>query len=143
MRPGYIYIMEDPLNCNHIKVGHTNDPVNRLRQLHTTSRASPFYINYLWGVRDTIEAEKIAHDVLASHRISSDREFFYIVPEWSDLPGDKCSDSCRNYLYSLAQLIEAAFDAAEIGAAPINIKEFNRTYYEGVELFPEGVKGFC
>ncbi|HGF4916494.1 GIY-YIG nuclease family protein [Vibrio parahaemolyticus] len=142
MNPGYIYIMEDQSNCNIVKVGYSEDPIQRLRQLYTTGTPLPYIITYLWGVKDMLNAERVAHAVLEGHRVNPNREFFYIVPPMSNLPGQYCPDTCDCYLYTLAGLIEERFSDCNIEAIPIDLNWFKQKYAERLQLFPEGVKGF-
>ncbi|EGR0671660.1 GIY-YIG nuclease family protein [Vibrio vulnificus] len=142
MNPGYIYIMEDQLNCNVVKIGFTLDPVERLRQLYNTSTPLPFVISYLWGVDDMGQAELAAHSVMYQHRINPQREFFFIVPPNSDLPGENCPETCSAYLFGLSEAIENAFYYYNVNYNAIDLEWFKGKYRDRLAEFPDSIKGF-
>jgi len=142
MNPGYIYVMEDQLNCNIIKVGYSQDPIARLRQLYTTGTPLPYIITYLWAVEEMRDAENAAHAVLDEHRVNSGREFFYIVPPFSNLPGGNCPDTCSVYLEALAEQIENGYSYMQVVYQSINLNWFKQKHKERLAHFPNGIKGF-
>lgn len=109
----HVYIMRDPRNHNDIKVGLSINPLDRQKQLFRTNTPLPFDLHTVWAVSDHRVAEKIAHGVLAEHRINDRREWFEIAPIQSVLwfPGIQGDyDTTSVYLDALVEVIENAFD---------------------------------
>lgn len=79
---GYIYILRnlDPTWYNRIKVGYSYNPFNRCQQLYTTGVPYPFLVYFQWQVPDMRAAEKLAHSILADHRVNDRREHFDVIP---------------------------------------------------------------
>jgi len=65
---------------NLVKIGKTTkSTVERAKELSSaTGVATPFHVAFELPVSDCDMAERLLHERLASHRISSDREFFAI-----------------------------------------------------------------
>ncbi|WP_374244231.1 GIY-YIG nuclease family protein [Zoogloea sp.] len=70
----------DPTWYGRIKVGLSEDPIERTRRLYTTGVPFPFVPYYAWSVTDMAYAEHIAHTVLADHRVNNYREHFDVIP---------------------------------------------------------------
>lgn len=82
---GYIYILRSPIFGGFtVKIGKTtNLPIVRARELYSGSTGVPvpFYVYISISVADCTLAEKRAHELLATYRINSRREFFKIPPD--------------------------------------------------------------
>lgn len=83
--PGYVYIMQSQSNPNEIKVGLSNDPKRRARELYRTNTPLPMLISAVWWVSHMEFAEKNIHTFLQDYRITNRREFFQVVPYNSPL----------------------------------------------------------
>jgi hypothetical protein len=78
-RVGWVYIMRNPaFRGNPLKIGRTSRaPMERASELGaSTSVPSDFELVYFVHVRDQHEAEKFAHEILASYRKTKRKEFF-------------------------------------------------------------------
>lgn len=82
VKEGFVYILVsmDPAHENRIKVGFSNNPYRRCKELSGTSVAYPFKIYCAWAVEDMRAAEYAAHYMLRMQRVTSNREFFDIIP---------------------------------------------------------------
>lgn len=78
--PGYIYLFQDELDKNRVKIGLTKNPKQRIKGLHRSNTPLPFSPAALWWVSHMEFTEKNIHELLRSHRIARNREFFHIVP---------------------------------------------------------------
>jgi hypothetical protein len=80
VKPGTLYILVNASMPNLVKIGKTTkSAVERAKELSSgTGVATPFHVAYELAVSDCDVAERLLHERLASHRISSDREFFAI-----------------------------------------------------------------
>lgn len=76
---GYVYVlMNRGLQQGYFKVGMTTkDPANRANELSTaTGVPMPYEVVYHERVADCNQAERLVHERLARHRVSSNKEFF-------------------------------------------------------------------
>lgn len=74
---GFVYILINESLQGLIKIGFTDRrPDDRALELHTTGVPTPFKIAFCFQHRNARSAEQTIHKELASHRVSSDREFF-------------------------------------------------------------------
>lgn len=126
---GFVYIFRHDRLHNEIKVGLSKSPFKRLKQLYTTATATPMNINAIWWVGDMRRAERIAHERLADHRISSKREFFLIAPpndfdEYERMSYDLTSDC----LDILKELIEGDWGTARIPFAEMDVDKMYEEY---------------
>ncbi len=64
-----------------LKVGRTTtDPTERLDALHTTGVATPFTLEFVARVQNSVTAERSAHSALSRFRVANNREFFRVEP---------------------------------------------------------------
>lgn len=80
---GKIYILTNDAMPDYIKIGFTaaDDVETRMKQLDTTGLPLPFRLHACIEVENAQQLEKLAHDVFASQRARSNREFFLMEPE--------------------------------------------------------------
>ncbi len=76
-----VYVLSNPAMPGYIKIGKTDNLIERLRSLDRTSTPLPFLCEYAAEVEDADKVEKILHDVFTDKRVRSSREFFEIDPQ--------------------------------------------------------------
>jgi hypothetical protein len=91
------------------------DPFQRGKQLYTTGVPFPFVPHFAWAVTDMALAEAIAHNVLADHRVSENREHFDVIPVHRRMvllqrDSAPTEDEVLSGLDSLFELIEWEFE---------------------------------
>jgi hypothetical protein len=78
MSEGYIYCFSNPSMPGLLKIGvTTKTPEERVKELFTTSVATPFNIEFSRRVSYPFQKEKVIHRILENYRLPS-REFFNI-----------------------------------------------------------------
>jgi hypothetical protein len=76
---GYVYILSNPSMPNLLKIGYTERNVGeRVDELNSTGVPVPFEIEAIFGSPDAYGDEQAIHNLLAHHRLASNREFFSI-----------------------------------------------------------------
>ncbi len=83
--PGYIYLMQSQSNPNEIKIGLSNDPPRRAKDLYRTNIPLPLLIRATWWVTHMEFTEKNIHTLFAENRIVNRREFFNVAHPLSSL----------------------------------------------------------
>ena len=78
---GIVYVLINPAMEGYVKVGKTNDLVQRMRHLDNTSTPLPFECIYAIEVDNPELVESLIHDSFADRRTRSTREFFEVNPE--------------------------------------------------------------
>jgi hypothetical protein len=80
---GKIYILTNDAMPDYVKIGYTaaDDVETRMKQLDTTGLPLPFRLHACLEVENAQQLERLAHDVFASQRARSNREFFLLQPE--------------------------------------------------------------
>jgi hypothetical protein len=85
MSAGYVYVLINEEMPNLVKVGRTSgEPEVRAKQLSSSMGVPKSFLVYkAYAVRDSVEAERIAHSTLAKffERPNSGREFFSGSPQ--------------------------------------------------------------
>ncbi len=77
-----IYILSNPTMPGIIKIGHTSNLKERVRNLSSPPGVPvPFEVYYACIVEDCKKVEKGVHDGFGDHRINPKREFFKVNPE--------------------------------------------------------------
>ena len=77
-KPGYIYIIKDTSKMGHYKIGHANDPTQRLISLNISSSTYSLEIVFRHYTFDKEFAEKMIHLALQPFRIKQRKEWFYV-----------------------------------------------------------------
>lgn len=73
----YVYVLTNKsFGETMVKIGFTDDPKRRAKELHSTSLPHPFEIAYAVPVYKAFELEQTVHKALERHRVNNDREFF-------------------------------------------------------------------
>lgn len=133
---GFVYIMvsTDPCWENRIKVGFSNNPERRRRELSGTSVPYPFEIRYAWAVDNMLDAENVAHYMLREQRVTSNREFFDIIPidkldsiikEFVDTElGVSREDVFQECVHVLRGLIDDAFEHSMFRSYSVDVDDF-------------------
>lgn len=77
MKIEYVYVLTNrSFGENLIKIGFSDDPKRRAKELHSTSLPHPFEIAYAVPVYRAYELEQLVHKALDDYRVNNDREFF-------------------------------------------------------------------
>ena len=73
-----VYCLTNPAMPGYVKIGITEDLIQRLKQLDNTSIPLPFECVYAVEVEDASIIERLLHDTFADLRTRQKREFFEI-----------------------------------------------------------------
>ncbi|UPL20231.1 GIY-YIG nuclease family protein [Alcaligenes faecalis] len=73
----YVYMMTTPCLPGWVKIGRTNDPERRRREL-STAVPKPFYLQALWSTPESRKVESLFHAALNQWRVPSGAEFFLV-----------------------------------------------------------------
>jgi hypothetical protein len=107
---GKIYILTNDAMPDYIKIGFTaaDDVETRMKQLDTTGLPLPFRLHACVEVENAQQLEKLAHDVFASSRARSNREFFLLEPETAVryLKAVSLNDSSARWVAADQQMID-------------------------------------
>ena len=76
-----VYVLLNEAMPNYVKVGHTANLEQRIRELDKTNVPLPFECFYAARVNDARFVEGQLHDAFMNHRVRKNREFFEIAPE--------------------------------------------------------------
>ncbi len=80
----FIYMMVMEEAAHRVKIGFTNNPVRRCRELYSSSSPHPYHILHVWEVNDMRSVEKLIHAELAHYRPNPRREFFEVSEIYKD-----------------------------------------------------------
>jgi hypothetical protein len=107
---GKIYILTNDSMPDYIKIGFTaaDDVETRIKQLDTTGLPLPFRLHACIEVENAQQLERLAHDVFASQRARSNREFFLMEPETGVryLKAVSLNDSSARWIAADQQMID-------------------------------------
>ena len=78
---GIVYVLTNPAMEGYVKVGKTNNLIQRIRDLDNTGTPLPFECVFAVEVDNPEEVELLLHDAFADGRTRSTREFFEVNPE--------------------------------------------------------------
>ena len=76
-----VYVLINPAMVGYVKIGRTNNLLQRLKDLDKTSIPLPFECFYAARVNDSSFVEKQLHQAFEDSRVRRNREFFEIAPE--------------------------------------------------------------
>lgn len=79
----YIYLMTNTDMDNSVKIGYSCNPVRRCTELSASLRY-PMRLHWCWRVSDMVLAEREIHKHFREHRITDDREHFYLDLEFEE-----------------------------------------------------------
>lgn len=113
--PGYIYLMQSQSNPNEIKIGLSNDPERRTKDLYRTNIPRPLRIRTTWWVSHMEFAEKNIHNLFAKHRIVSRREFFDVALPSSSLYEQVLSEFAFGIDFSIESFLETTIEMIDDG----------------------------
>lgn len=140
---GYVYILQDPLHINKIKIGRSLDPTRRIEELHGTSSAARLQLRALWVTSNAAFLERSIQCMYEFNRISPDREFFLIAdPIWFSVGVLNDSDSVDAFLWQMTSDINEAISTTETEARFVPLEEYFERVHERKEIYPRGPKGF-
>jgi len=80
----FIYMMVMEEASHRIKIGYSNNPVRRCKELYSSGVPHPYHILHCWQVRDMVATEKLIHKELAAYRPNPSREFFEVFEKFPD-----------------------------------------------------------
>lgn len=140
---GYVYILQDPLHINKIKIGRSLDPTRRIEELHGTSSATRLQLRALWATPNAAFLEKSIHNMYGFNRISSDREFFFIGDRnWFSDAVLNDADSIDAFLWEMTSQINEAISDANIEARFVPLEEYFSKVHEREMIYPREATGF-
>lgn len=107
---GKIYILTNDAMPDYIKIGFTaaDDVETRMKQLDTTGLPLPFRLHACIEVENAQQLEKLAHDVFATQRARTNREFFLMEAETAVryLRAVSLNDSSARWIASEQRMID-------------------------------------
>lgn len=140
---GYVYILQDPLHINKIKIGRSLDPTRRIEELHGTSSTARLQLRALWATPDAAFLEESIHNMYGFNRISSDREFFFIGDgNWFSHEVLNDADSIDAFLWEMTSQINEAISDTNMEARFVPLEEYFEKNHEGKIMYPQGARGF-
>lgn len=74
---GFVYMLGHPEMPDRVKVGYSNKPLLRIRNLNS-AHVMDFFVIQAWAVTDLRAAESVCHRALATCRMRTRKEFFAI-----------------------------------------------------------------
>jgi hypothetical protein len=81
VKHGIVYVLTNPAMPGLVKIGKTtNEIINRMNELNTTSVPFPFECEFACEVDDCNLVEKALHTAFSPNRVNERREFFDIEP---------------------------------------------------------------
>lgn len=80
----FIYMMVMEEAAHRVKIGYSNNPVRRCKELYNSSSPHPYHILHVWEVADMRSAEKLIHKELADYRPNARREFFEVYQAYEN-----------------------------------------------------------
>ncbi|OYO31344.1 hypothetical protein CD932_09590 [Janthinobacterium sp. PC23-8] len=75
-------VMEEA--AHRVKIGYSNNPVRRCKELYNSSSSHPYHILHVWEVADMHSVEKLIHKELAYYRPNPRREFFEVFEAYDN-----------------------------------------------------------
>jgi T5orf172 domain len=79
---GFLYVLSNQAMPGLVKVGRSSRlPEDRAKELHTTAVPYGFHVDRRAVTSRPVEVERRAHDLLATFRVASNREFFRTTPD--------------------------------------------------------------
>jgi hypothetical protein len=140
---GYVYILQDPLHINKIKIGRSLDPTRRIEELYGTSSAARLQLRALWATPNAAFLERSIQAMYGFNRISSHREFFLIADQsWFSVGVLNDPDSVDAFLWEMTSEINEAISTTEMEARFVPLDEYFERVHERKEIYPRGPKGF-
>lgn len=150
--PNIIYILTNEAMPGLVKIGYTQELVQRMRELSTPSGVPlPFECHYAAEVPDHVRVERLLHQLFSEHRVNPKREFFRIPPEKAVLalqiggfadvtPGDDldgAEDAVEKAAMERVRARRERINLAAIGIKPGHVLTFSRDDNRVVEVVAE------
>jgi hypothetical protein len=125
----FVYMMMMEGDASRLKIGYSNNPIRRSKELYSTGVSFPYHVLHAWCVRDMITAEKIVHNALQNYRINPDREIFEVYEKFPDSIDYNLPDVINglNIANELAYFIDQLFNLSGI--------EYGRWYPNDLETY--------
>jgi len=80
--PNIIYILTNEAMPGLVKIGHTTDLKQRMRELSSPSGVPlAFECHYAAEVPEHVKVDNLMHQLFSDHRVNPKREFFRLSPE--------------------------------------------------------------
>ena len=78
---GYIYLIKDNSNIGHYKIGLSENPSERVKNLNCGSSTNSLELVKTFETKNVTLSERLIHTTLFSHKIKKQKEWFYISNE--------------------------------------------------------------
>ena len=75
---GYIYLIKDNSNIGHYKIGLSENPSERVKNLNCGSSTNSLELVKVFETKNVTLSEKLIHTTLFPHKIKKQKEWFYI-----------------------------------------------------------------
>lgn len=75
---GYIYLIKDNSNIGHYKIGLSENPSERVKNLNCGSSTNSLELVRTFETKNVTLSEKLIHTTLFPHKIKKQKEWFYI-----------------------------------------------------------------
>jgi hypothetical protein len=79
----FVYMMMEGA-AHRLKIGYSNNPVRRCKELYSSGVPHPYNILHVWEVGDMASVEKLVHNELADYRPNPKRELFEVFEKYQD-----------------------------------------------------------
>jgi hypothetical protein len=78
---GYIYLIKDNSNIGHYKIGLSENPSERIKNLNCGSSTNSLELVKTFETKNVVLSERLIHTALFSHKIKKQKEWFYTSNE--------------------------------------------------------------
>lgn len=125
----FVYMMMMEGDTSRLKIGYSNNPIRRSKELYSSGVPFPYHVLHTWSVRDMIVAEKIVHNSLRNYRNNPDREIFGVYEKFPDSIDYDLPDVINglNVANELAYFIDQLFKSLGV--------EYSRWYLNDLETY--------
>ena len=105
---GYIYLIKDNSNIGHYKIGLSENPSERVKNLNCGSSTNSLELVKTFETKNVVLSERLIHTALFSHKIKKQKEWFYISNEQLVIYFTKTIDDCIKFVdkYSFNNISE-------------------------------------
>lgn len=105
---GYIYLIKDNSNVGHYKIGLSENPSERVKNLNCGSSTNSLELVKTFETKNVVLSERLIHTALFSHKIKKQKEWFYTSNEQLVIYFIKTIENCIGFVdkYSFNNISE-------------------------------------
>jgi prophage antirepressor-like protein len=105
---GYIYLIKDNSNIGHYKIGLSENPSERVKNLNCGSSTNSLELVKTFETKNVVLSERLIHSALFPHKIKKQKEWFYVSNEQLVIYFIKTIEKCIEFIdkYSFNNISE-------------------------------------